>query len=458
MDAPRPAPARLPIALVAVALVVVAVAVVALGGALRAGNPARDASTGRLAVVDAAGGLSIVDGSGRRIVALGPPGVAFEFPAWSPDGTRVAAVGSGPDGGAVYVFTVGAPGTEPGTAEAAGADPAILYADPDRPPFYLSWSPDGRRITFLTTEADGIALRVAPADAASPAVVVREGAPLYWDWAGPDRLLLHVGADQPDAFVGEVGFDGASLETSAIDVGLFRSPAVTRDGLRRAYVAPVTGTGQALVVESRDASGRHEIPAPGNVAFGFDAAGSSLAFIAGRDERAPPALLPIGPLRLADPRSGAVRTILDDLVVGFFWSPDGRTIAALSVLDPDDPDIDEARGGAGIELTAHRPATDEREARPAVSDPGVLLHLAFVDTLTGRIRSERDIRVSNTFAFQVLPYFDQYALSHRSWSADSRTLALPIATSDSGDRLSALPADGSDPTPIGDAATGFWSP
>ena len=37
-----------------------------------------------------------------------------------------------------------------------------------------------------------------------------------------------------------------------------------------------------------------------------------------------------------------------------------------------------------------------------------------------------DIKLADLFVNQVLPYFDQYALSHRFWSPDSRSLVLPI--------------------------------
>jgi hypothetical protein len=155
-------------------------------------------------------------------------------------------------------------------------------------------------------------------------------------------------------------------------------------------------------------------------------------------------------LRIVDATSGAVRTLLDRPVVGFFWSPDGRTIAVLVLLDPGAPEIDEARVGVAV-----RAASPVRGA-PAVDLPGIALHLAFVDAATGTLRSERDIRVTDTFAFQVLPYFDQYALSHRFWSPDSSSLTLPIASIDAGDRLTALPADGSEPWPLGEATMGSW--
>jgi hypothetical protein len=59
---------------------------------------------------------------------------------------------------------------------------------------------------------------------------------------------------------------------------------------------------------------------------------------------------------------------------------------------------------------------------------------------------------------EVLPYFDQYALSHRFWAPDSSSFLLPIVGADGTGTVIALPRDGS-PSPFSIAATAaFWSP
>jgi TolB protein len=81
-----------------------------------------------------------------------------------------------------------------------------------------------------------------------------------------------------------------------------------------------------------------------------------------------------------------------------------------------------------------------------------------VDVASGRVLSERDLRVSELFAFQLLPYFDQYARSHLLWSVDSRSIVLPIARATGVVGIVSLPADGSEPRPIADGRMAFWSP
>ena len=429
----RRGPAAPAIALPAVAFVV---ACLALSGDTR--EPARSPW---LAVVDPSGALVTMDAAGGTIESIDAPGVTFQFPAWSPDGSHIAAIGGSRSFGAVYVLDAAA-ATEPGDDGRT-----VLYTSPDQRPFYLSWSPDSERVSFLTNEASGgIALRTAPADAAEPAEVVRRAAPFYWDWIDPGRLIVHTGGSGPESFIGEVGLDGAALETSSIEPGFFRSPTVAAGGRYRAYVATARGTDQAIVLEARGASVRHEIPVTGSIAISFAPAGPRLAFVASDREVAEPPPLPIGPLRVVNAESGAVTILRDGPVVAFFWSPDGRSIALLEFIESEGPAVEEARIGPAM-LAA------------AVAEPrGVALRLAFVDVASGAVRSERDVRVTELFAFQLLPFFDQYALSHRVWSPDSDAIVLPVAGDGGLDQVAVIPIDGSAPRLVADGSMAFWRP
>jgi len=425
---PRRARRRRLLLLLALGLPVLAIAAFALS---RAGDPPVPERPARLAVIDLDGGLSTLDEDGRSIAHHDIPGVTFQFPAWSPDGSRVAAIGR--DGRSAGIYVLAGDGT-------SGDRPAPIYTSDFNPPFYLSWSPDGTRVSFLTTEPGGIALRVAPADASGPAWIVRRGSPFYWDWVDPGRLLVHVGSTGPDAFVGEVDLEGRALVAPAAEPGgFFRAPVVSRPSGHRAWIQPDVGDGQAIVLEPRDGSSRREIPVEGNVAVGFHPTAATLAFIATDRPVDVPPPFPIGPWRVVDAGAGDVRTLVDGLVMAFFWSPDGRTIAALELLGPGATDVEEA-------------------AVRAIQPPGVAVRLRFVDVATGATRSERTVRVTDLFAFQVLPFFDQYALSHRVWSPHSAAIVLPIASDGRPDRLVVLPVDGADPRHLADGAVAFWSP
>jgi WD40 repeat protein len=411
-----------------------------LGSVARA--PTATAPT-RIAVVDAAGALSTMDVLGGNVVPHPLTGVKFAFPAWSPDGTRIAAIGGSTDDGAVYVIKArGENATDPTAATA----PTVIYRSPQHPAFYAYWAPDGRQVTFLTQEPDRLALRVAPADASTPGATLREGSPLYWDWVDSARAFVNIGGGGPGAFLGEIGLDGVAGTPAASTPGSFRSPAVTRDGTHRAFVVAGGAGSASIVVESRDGADRHEIPVPGMAAISFAPAGDNLAFIA-PEAPGPPVGLPIGPLRVIDVASGSVRTLLGGSIVGFFWSPDGKMIATLRIPGPGDDEV--ASGGDAVPAIVFA---------PAAATSGYTLHLAFVDVASGSVQSKRDVRVSETFALQLLPYFDQYALSHRFWSPDSASFMLPLVSEDDVVGIVLLPPDGSAERRVVDGEMGSFSP
>jgi len=198
---------QMAVILILVASLVILAAVQGGGFIIEGDNvtPTREPVPRRIAVVGTTGALSTIDDQGGSVVPHDVAGVVFQFPAWSPAGTHVAAIGQAPRGTGVYVFDAGPEDLSP-------AAPAVIYESAEQPPFYLYWSPDSEQITFLTTEADGLALRMVPADGSGSAYVVRAGAPMYWDFVDPARLLVHSGPSGPEGFFGEVGADGGPFE------------------------------------------------------------------------------------------------------------------------------------------------------------------------------------------------------------------------------------------------------
>jgi TolB protein len=398
----------------------------------------RSISSGLIAVVDDSGALVTLDEQGGSRVSYPAPGVVFGFPAWSPDGSRIAVVGQGATDAGIYVFTVN-------RATGVGGEPTVVYQSPDRQPFYLYWTPDSRHVSFLTNEPGGIALRVAPIDGGAPldgndkGSIIRRGAPLYFEWVDTDRLLLHVGGGS-DAFVGQVGLDGTTVGSPVVATGNFRLASLSHDGHYLAYSGSDTASPGDIVVETADGSASQRLKAFGPAAMLFDPTGDTLATNAA-DKPVTDALpIPRGPLRLLDPSSGAARTLLDGPVVAFFWAPDGRTIAALRVVTP-------GQGPAavvgGATLAAAR--ISEPQADGTAAAVGAAVGLSFVDVSTGAVSAERVVLLADDFVGQLLPYFDQYALSHPLWSPDGASILLPLVDSSGGDHVAVVPADGSDP-------------
>ncbi len=425
-------------------------------------SPGTARSDPLVALVDRDGALATVDASGTATVLASEPGTTFGFPAWSPDGSRVAAVKYGATDTSIAIFTVRPGGAAPSPPPA----PVVAYRSAAVPPFYLYWTPDGQRVSFLATETDGISLRVAPADGSAPldggpATVIRRGAPLYFDWIGADRLLLHVG-NGPDAFLGEVGLDGASIAPAIDSSGDFRPAVADASGRFVAFVRGQPPSAQ-LVVAARDGSAEHSTPVFGPAAIVFDPTGVTVASIAADEPSQVGFAFPFGPLRLIDASSGAIRTLLDGNVVGFYWSPDGRTIAAMRLQAGNGSTVADGAVVAAGALVAAATSTPSQTPRPTATPtptptPDAELHLIFVNVADGAVRSDLVIRLTNHFVSQFLPYFDQYALSHHVWAPDSRTILLPLVNDAGRNQLVALPADGSTSSRVLEGEFGFWTP
>ena len=103
-------------------------------------------------------------------------------------------------------------------------------------------------------------------------------------------------------------------------------------------------------------------------------------------------------------------------------------------------------------------AVKARRVAAATPSPGVEVRLAFIDVATGTVRSERVVRPASDFVNQILPYFDQYAMSHHLWAPDSASIILPLVDSSGATQIVVVPADGTDSRPIAHGVSGFWSP
>jgi TolB protein len=391
---------------------------------------------GRITLVKADGSLAIIDDTTGATTPIHLDGRVTLPPAWSPDGSRLAAIDMAP-------FL-----TNLEVVDRQG-DVTVLYGSPDEAPFYLQWSPDGARVGFLAEDiAEGISLRTAMADGigSSDGVagdgVLRRGAPLYFAWPETNRLLLHVGIGG-QAFTGAVGLSGQGVGAALPGTGSFRVAAAGRDSV--AYVTD--GSKPAIILASPDGRELARMTGFGPAAMGFDPGGTRLAAIASLAPADNTQTFPLGPLRVLDRTTGTVRTLVDDGAFAFYWSPDGATVAVLRLAP--------AGGTPSADRGAVRLAAADQTPRPS---SGVDVHVTFVDAKRGTVRSDRVVRLGSDYVDNVLPYFDQYALSHPVWSPDSRAIVLPLV--DDADRTMAtvLSVDGKDPRPIAEALYATWSP
>jgi len=405
------------------------------------------ASSGSIAVVEADGSLTLVDTMGHVTVLAEAGDATFAFPVWSPDGSRIATIRYGSADRQIQVFDVGQ------AAAGKPIQPAVLLQSSAIGPFYLSWTPNGKSIAYLADENGGLSLRVVaadgsdPVDGSAPGSVVRTGNPFYFDWIGSDHLLAHVGTGT-DAFLGEIGLDGTSAGATLATPGDFRAGAVSGDQKFEAYVQAGQGGEAKVVVAGRGESTQRSMSVFGPAAVSFDPAGDVVASIGPSEPGQNAFTVPVGPLRLLDPSSGKIRTLLDGAVVSFWWSPNGKTIAAL-VVQP------AGASASPAPAPSASPAAIESPNASATASPSTV-HVVFVDVASGKVRSKALVDPGQLYIDQFLTYFDQYERSHRVWSPDSTSLLVPVVDADGGTHIAVLFANGDQAESI-DGLIGFWS-
>lgn len=356
----------------------------------------------------------------------------FQFPAWSPDNSRLAVIGSEQDGVGVYVIP-----------DQSGSELQTLYYSESQPPFYLYWSPDSSRVSFLANHPSGIGFHIGDV-LAETSRLLATGQPFYWDWTpSGDQILIHSGFSGEDSRLALIDPNGEGEGDNISAPGFFQAPGISSDGRLWAYAQVDEDDNSQLTILDAESGQLQQTEAhSGLIAMSWSPAADLLAYITPGIE----APVFYGPLHLLDAVTGESRVIAEDLVIAFFWSPNGRYIAYFTVAETDDSAIQAAIPGK----------TSQAGKRNLQEGEELFLEVWLVDTLEGSVRRLRTFEPTDLFVFQFLPFFDQYSLSHRIWSPDSSALVLPVVERDTP-RITILPIDGREAGVIVDGIIGFWS-
>ncbi len=400
------------------------------------------AQSGRVAFINGDGQLATVapDGSDVRVLTAGPQ--RLQFPAWSPDGSKIASIGIDAAGGFISIF-----------ADEANATGTEVYRSSLESPIYLYWSPDGSTVSFLANNPEsGLALQLA--SETQEAKILANGAPFYWQWQSDSTgLFIHTGFTGAGSRLGFTTATEDTLTENLAPPGLFQAPGISPSGNYIAYAENNEFRGTQIILQNNPRliqelaeAIKREVKHEGAVALSWSPSEDKLAFTAPAKDA--PAVY--GQLQLLEAESGLLETLSEKLVVAFFWSPDGKTIAYLTPsLERDEGDV------SSLGSTFHVSETQQVQAQQ-VQRGSFLLELHVVD-----IASKEDKRLATftptlLFLDQFLPFFDQYALSHRLWSPDSSALALPITTADGKKQITVFGLDGA-VTAVAEGDTPFWS-
>lgn len=393
---------------------------------------------GRIAFVTANGQVGTVRANGEESRMLTAEERFYLFPAWSPDGSRLAAIGSNRQGAGVYLLP------DEADAEAAG-EYTILYDSEANAPIYLYWAPDGSQVSFIAQRGDSLGLYLAPADGSAASRLLLTGQPFYWDWAGGgERLLIHTGATGDDARLAFLDVEEQRSGENLASPGFFQTPSASQDGAYVAFASVDAAEARWVVVEAQARETVHRVPHRGAVALSWSPTANQVAFISPEFGERQLLLDYHGPLRLLDAESGEGRLLVEDQVLAFFWAPNGEQIAYFTLAGQDQ------------RLEAAGSGRFTRHGKRTIQEDELRLEVWVVDVAQAQTTRIFTFSPTGLFVRQFLPFFDQYALSHRLWAPDSSALVLPVQEG-RDEMIYVVPVDGLGPRPVAEGDVAFWS-
>lgn len=463
-----------------------------------------ESKSGRIAISGPDGNLVVVDQTGNNPLTItrdadlvmkkdrsGAVNRQYVLPIWSPDGKRVAVLEERRAYPATYALTVDRGASIEGSAPAGTVlhehtlngsnarvltesvsfkyDPAHVTMDfgdahvssaiytvvPDgksalkeivyseAPITFFDWSPTGDRLGMTVAGSADLTLRVVD-DQGHEQHDIARGASIGWDWnIDGETLIAQTRADENSA--------ESSVRVHAADNGEELSTVVA-DGIVAVGATQYSPDGNYMVVSQAAGDGKFDLVIAdrdgkvvrklkdfsGLAQYAWSPAGAQLAYIVREtpDSRS-------GALRLLNVNTGAFTLLTPSPVAGFFWSPNGATIAAFSPVSADAID----------------PSSPALNLLPQQSQNPMLLLTITVDTRAAR----QVLLVDPTERFlQVLLQSDRFSRALSIWAPNSRHLLVPIRAPVAGnpvDYIIETESTGSVyPRPLGPGSIATWSP
>jgi len=306
------------------------------------------------------------------------------WPAWAPDGSRIACFGlrsASESKVETRVYAVAADGVESWelTTLSGGM------------PVYGNWSPRGDAFAVLVQRGEEqLSLEIIRLDDPGKTLPVMSGAPLFWSWSPDGNLLaVHVGGSHRASAEARVvlldAFSGKPVQHVTDHPGEFRVPAWSHQGDLLAYVGQETQEEETLFLFDVTSGEKGPVAhVSGGTAALWSADGNALAFSSASRSSS----FSFSQIQVLDLTNGRVSTVLDEPVIGFFWSPREDALFYLTV------------NTTQSYLCWHR-------FMRATSEKAELV----------RFLPSRE----QTFLFS---FFDQYASSHPSLAPDGSALAF----------------------------------
>lgn len=361
------------------------------------------------------------------------PSRRYLWPTWSNDG-RLAYFCCDPSGGQPF--------TQVFVSDDGLSSGDLRHVAPNTVFNYASWSPRNcdvgdncRDLAVLLSLIDRNSLTVdiirIGAGESEP-LRVGLGAPFYYSWS-PDgsRLLTQRDVQRLDVF----SLDSASSDQLPYAPGFFPAPhwSPVDDRLLVGVLNDST-TDLAIIANEQVRVLRSALR--GELSFNWSPSGDYVAYRTLDDVSA-------SDLFVIDAVTGDLIAQTDDSAFAFFWSPDSRLLAYVTIATP-----------PGTFNIAHTPASTDFLQR--VQEDG--LRWSVLDVVTGQTRNYGSFIPTAEMVYLLL-YFNQFAQSHSIWSPDSSHIVFGEVLAEGRRTVSILDTTRRDTVPfaIADGVVGVWS-
>jgi TolB protein len=311
---------------------------------------------------------------------------------------------------------------------------------------YAAWSPrncaEGETcrdlavlLTLLGESAFGVDVIRAVDDEDATGEIIGRGQPFYFSWS-PDgsRLLTQRDTERIDVYdFGQSKFS----EFTELDAGLFPAPEWSPvDDRLLVGLRNSNGRSTDLAILAGDEINVLERGLRGEVSFNWSPNGNAVAYRTLFSEGA-------STLTVVDAVTGeTIAETRSEDVFAFFWSPDSRKIAFISVASP--------RGTFNASYSPTPTLAD------FVQEDG--LRWSVLDVASGQQRNYSSFLPTSEMLY-LLSFFNQFAQSHSIWSPDSTHIVFSELREDDSPVISILDMSREDAVPfaIAEGLIGIWS-